>query len=433
MDRYPEYKDSGIEWIGKIPKDWEVIRLASIGSFSKGSTISKGDLLQNAQDGHPCILYGELYTKFDRKVTATESQISYDLFKKSKTVNDGTFLFTASGETADEIGKCVLVKCNSLIAIGGDSTIYQLFEKEKFDIEYLSFTLNSEYCRTFKAANSRGEIVVHIYAQQLRNLQIACPGIQLQIAIRQHLDRKTTQIDSLIEKLEKKIELLKEYRIALISQCVTKGLDPDAEMKDSGIEWIGDIPKGWGLKRMKYLCSHISEKRLPIDGEVKISPEDVEAHTGKVANFYSEYETEGQVFCKGDVLFNKLRVYLNKVVLSELSGLSMGEMIVLRPSAIVNTYLYRVLSSQKFIDHADSISEGVKMPRSPVAGLLNSVLPCPPKVNQILITACLDQTTTKIDSLVEKLEKKIKLLKEYRQSLISNAVTGKIRVTEQAA
>jgi len=218
LDPDADMKDSGIEWIGEIPKNWEVTRLAVMGAFSKGSTISKGDLIP---EGHPCILYGELYTKFDRKVSATHSRISVDLFKSSKTVNNGTFLFTASGETADEIGKCLLVLCNEFVAIGGDSTIFRLFNENEFDVEYLSYALNAEYCRVFKTANSRGEIVVHIYAQQLKNLRVVYPSIQAQKIIRQHLDNKTVNIDSLIEKLERKIELLKEYRQSLISNVVT--------------------------------------------------------------------------------------------------------------------------------------------------------------------------------------------------------------------
>ena len=195
------------------------------------------------------------------------------------------------------------------------------------------------------------------------------------------------------------------------------------EYKDSGIEWIGEIPRHWDLKRMKFVCAHISEKRKPVDGEIKVSPENVESHTGRVLNFFSDYETEGQDFCAGDILFNKLRVYLNKVVLCQWSGLSMGEMIVLRPIAIKNAYFFRILVSQNFIDNANSLSEGVKMPRPPVRGILNSSLPIPPEKEQIRISQYLDKKTEQIDSLIERIQRKIELLKEFRTSLISQCVT----------
>ena len=134
----------------------------------------------------------------------------------------------------------------------------------------------------------------------------------------------------------------------MINQRVTKGRDPNVEMKDSRIEWISEIPRHWEVKRLKFLANHISSKHLPLDGEIKISPENVESHTGKINNYFSEYDTEGQEFIEGDILFNKLRVYLNKVVLCDFKGLSMGEMIVIRPVKITNGFLYRVLNSQLY-------------------------------------------------------------------------------------
>lgn len=195
------------------------------------------------------------------------------------------------------------------------------------------------------------------------------------------------------------------------------------EYKDSGIEWIGKIPKHWETKRLKFVCIHVSEKRFPTKDEIKISPENVESHTGKVLDLYSNYETQGQVFCEGDILFNKLRVYLNKVVLCKWSGLSMGEMIVLRSVAMQSAYLHQVLGSQSFIDNVDSLSEGVKMPRPPIEGILNSFLPVPQEKDQIEIFRYLDKKTFQIDYLTEKIERKIELLKEFRTTLINQCVT----------
>ena len=218
LDPDVEMKDSGIEWIGEIPKQWQVKRLAAIGRFSKGKSITKSDLVS---DGYPCILYGELYTKFDRLVLSCFSRIGKQLFDKSVKVESGTFLLTSSGETADEIGKCVLVVCEEPVAIGGDTTIFRVLEGEEFDIEFLSFVLNSNFCQHQKAANSRGEIVVHIYERQFRDLKIVISPISEQVQISKFLNNKTTQIDSLTEKLERKIELLKEFRKSLISNVVT--------------------------------------------------------------------------------------------------------------------------------------------------------------------------------------------------------------------
>ena len=211
-------KESGIEWVEEIPKHWEAKRLAVIGRFSKGRGISKGDL---SPTGLPCILYGELYTKYDRTVLEPSSRIDKELFETSVKVTRGAFLFTASGETAEDIGKCVLVKCPNVVAIGADATIFHLFESEKFDIDFLSFSFNSDYCQHYKAANSRGEIVVHIYKNQLKDQFIIFPSIHEQIKISNFLNAKESAVDRLIEREERRIALLNEYRQSLISNVVT--------------------------------------------------------------------------------------------------------------------------------------------------------------------------------------------------------------------
>lgn len=269
-----------------------------------------------------------------------------------------------------------------------------------------------------------------VRSDTFKGIKVFSPPHEEQKLISQYLDKKTEQIDTLIEKIQKKIKLLKEQRMSLINQCVTKGLNPNVEMKDSGVKWIGDIPKHWELKRLKVVSSHVSEKRLPVDGDIKISPENVESNTGKILNFYSEYDTEGQIFKNGDILFNKLRVYLNKVVICDFEGLSMGEMIVIRPKIILGSYLHRVLNSPRFIEQVNSLSEGVKLPRPPVKDILNSLIPVPPEGEQKEVSDYLSSKLIKNDVLVEKNVYRIKLISEYRQSLISSVVTGKVRVTE---
>lgn len=262
-------------------------------------------------------------------------------------------------------------------------------------------------------------------------IEVFAPPLNEQKLIARYLDKKTEKIDRLVEKIQKKIDLLKVQRTSLINHYVTKGLDPNVEMKDSGIEWIGEIPKHWEVRKLKYVSNQISEKRLPVDGDIKISPENVESDTGRVTNFYSDYDTEGQNFQKGDILFNKLRVYLNKVVLCDFDGLSMGEMIVVRPSSIANEYLYRLLNSSGFIHHVNSLSEGVKLPRPSISGIFNSYISVPPSNEQIEIYQFIEKKTVLLDQLTEKNNSQIKYIREYRQSLISSAVTGKIRITEE--
>ena len=113
---------------------------------------------------------------------------------------------------------------------------------------------------------------------------------------------------------------------------MTKGLDPNVEMKPSGVEWIEEIPVHWEIGKIKHIATFLNEKSIPETDAIKISPENVESETGKILNFYSSYDSVGVKFQTGDVLFNKLRVYLSKAAFAEYNGYSLGEMIVIRPS-----------------------------------------------------------------------------------------------------
>ena len=148
------------------------------------------------------------------------------------------------------------------------------------------------------------------------------------------------------------------------------------EYKDSGVEWIGAIPKDWEIGKIKHIATFVSQKSTPETDAIKISPENVESETGKVLDFYSSYDSGGVKFQAGDVLFNKLRVYLSKVVFAEYSGYSLGEMIVIRPSLHdTGKYIFYLMLSCRFIEYCNSISEGVKMPRAAIDDILNAQIP----------------------------------------------------------
>jgi type I restriction enzyme S subunit len=201
------------------------------------------------------------------------------------------------------------------------------------------------------------------------------------------------------------------------------------EYKESGVEWIGEIPGDWKISKIKHIATLISQKSTPETDAIKISPENVESETGKVLNFYSPYNSVGVKFQAGDVLFNKLRAYLSKVVFAEYSGYSLGEMIVVRPSVQdTSKYLFYLMLSPRFIEYCDSISYGVKMPRTSVADILNAKIPLTPYQEQSQIANFLDRKTQQIDELRSNEQQSIELLKEYRQTLISEVVSGKIDV-----
>ena len=282
-----------------------------------------------------------------------------------------------------------------------------------------------EYCNSV----SYGVKMPRTSVDDILNAKVSLPSVSEQTQIANFLDRKTTQIDKLIRAKERKIELLGEYRASLIHEAVTKGLDPNVEMKPSGLDWIGEIPKHWKMVRIKHIATLVTEKSTPESDAIKISPENVESKTGKILNLSSAYESIGVKFQAGDVLFNKLRVYLSKVVFAQWSGYSLGEMTVLRPTVeYTGKYIFYLMLSCRFIEYCNSISYGVKMPPTSVDDILNSKVPLTSYQEQAQIADFLDHKTKQIDELISNEERTIKLLKEYRQSLISGVVTGKIDV-----
>jgi type I restriction enzyme S subunit len=212
-------KPSGIDWIGDIPEHWEFIRLASFGRFSKGSGISKSDLVET---GLPVILYGDIYTKYNLVAENIINFISQDLATNSKLIYKGDLLFTGSGETREDIGKCIVYNGNSKAYAGGDIMI---FRQKIHESLFLAYSLSSNYAIAKKAMNSRGDIIVHIYSSALRDIYLPIPSLSEQQKILEFIKKETSTIETLISKYQKQIDLMQEYRTALISQAVTGKID----------------------------------------------------------------------------------------------------------------------------------------------------------------------------------------------------------------
>ena len=208
-------KDSGVEWIGEIPEEWEVKRLASFGKFSKGGGFSKADLTES---GASAILYGDIYTKYDIQVKKGVRFISNLTAKKSVEVKKGNLLFTGSGETMEDIGKCVVFSSDKVTVAGGDVIIFEQYQNDSL---YLSYVLNTEGAKFEKAKYSKGEIIVHTYGSKLKDIYIPIPPIAEQKEITQYIEISLTKIATTISLKEQEIEKLKEYKATLINSAVT--------------------------------------------------------------------------------------------------------------------------------------------------------------------------------------------------------------------
>tara|TARA_B100000315_G_scaffold259458_1_gene315610 strand:- start:235 stop:1101 length:867 start_codon:yes stop_codon:yes gene_type:complete len=264
----------------------------------------------------------------------------------------------------------------------------------------------------------------------LKRIIVTTPPLETQKRIADFLDEKTSKIDAVIEKKQKLIELLKEQRTSIITKAVTRGLDPKANMKDSGVEWIGEIPEGWEIKRLKFIFQ-LKNKKATVDTANKISLENIQGWTGAYVDTPNEYLDTGTLFSKDDILFGKLRPYLGKVMLAEGSGEGMGDILVYSPrkEKVMPKFGFYSFISFRFIDAINSHTYGVKMPRSNPLTIGSLPFVYPVKINeQQNIVTKIESELQNTNILIEKTSKQIKKLKEYRTSLIYNAVTGKISI-----
>jgi len=410
MKRYPKYKDSGIEWLGEVPEGWEVIRLRNTINYKKGKnpTTLFEDNLNNQYLP---------YLSMDYLRNSGDESHFVEKSKNTVIANDGDILLLWDGSNAGEF----IVSKNGAVS----STMAKIFPDKKLDKRFCFFL-----CKTIEPIlreHTIGMGIPHVNANILKNIVCPSPLKNEQTAIATFLDHKTAKIDELIKKNETLVELLKEKRQAIISHAVTKGLDPNANMKNSGVEWIGEIPQGWEVKRLKFNLQLLTEKTDRRENPVAL--ENIESWLGEYKETESEFQGEGVAFEKGDILFGKLRPYLAKVWLAYFSGEAIGDFFVMRPSLDIDGRfaVYQILNKE-FISIVDGSTFGAKMPRVSWDFMANLRLPTPHIVEQHAIADYIGRETGKIDATIQKILSQIATLKEYRQTLISNVVTGKVRV-----
>ncbi len=299
--------------------------------------------------------------------------------------------------------------------------------------EYLYWYLltQSETLNNF----GRGTTFLELSTQALSTFTYPCPPVIEQQAIADYLDAKTAEVDALVADCEREVGLLREYRKAVISEAVTKGLDPDAPMKDSGVEWIGEIPEGWEIIRTKH--RFIIKKRIVgYEGPTVLSitqrgiiAKDIVSGEGQLAANYSGY----QWVYPGDFAMNHMDLLTGWVDCSSLEGVTSPDYRVFAPTTNdidrrYYTYVFQHCYSAKVYYSLGQGVSGLGRWRLPADQFNNFVLPLPCLVEQQIIADYLDSKTAEIDSLVDAKQQMADRLREYRKSLISEAVTGKFKV-----
>ncbi|MCX7865986.1 MAG: nucleotidyl transferase AbiEii/AbiGii toxin family protein [Limisphaera sp.] len=443
---YPAYKDSGVAWLGEIPAHWEVKRL----KFAAELNPSSIDLRRLSPDAEvsfvPMEAVGE-YGGLDLSRTKLLSEVAsgYTYFA------DGDIVI-AKITPCFENGKGALAAGLTNGVAFGTTELHVLRALDATDRKYLFYATLSDAFRRLGEAEMYGSGgQKRVPEAFVENLKHPVPPEPEQRAIAAFLDRETAKIDELVAKKERLIELLQEKRTALITRAVTKGLDPTVPMKDSGVEWLGEIPAHWEVKRLKTFASvqlsNVDKKSVEGEENVRLcNYTDVYYHERITPelDFMAATATREQVrrfrLRAGDVLITKdseswTDIAVPAVVVEDLPEVLCGYHLAhIRPSSdCVGAFLSRAFSAIGPRDQFHVAANGITRFGLSRDAIQSGVFAMPPLPEQRAIAAFLDRETRKIDALIAKVRDAIELLKEYRTALISAAVTGKIDVREEVA
>ncbi|HEB9336561.1 TPA: restriction endonuclease subunit S [Campylobacter coli] len=415
------FKDSGIEWLGEIPEHWEIVKLKYLGNFQNGISINS----EAFGAGYPFVSYGDVYNNISIPFNVKGLVNSTEIDRKVYSVKQGDIFFTRTSETIDEIGiSSVCLKTIENAVFAGFLIRFRAYKKI-LDNNFTKFYFRRNLNQYFFAKENGLVTRASLSQELLGKLPVIIPPLKEQEQIANFLDEKCEQIANFIEKKEKLISLLKEQKQALINETITKGLDKNVNFKDSGIEWLEEIPQHWNILKLKHIASLRNQKSNNID--FRIGLENIESKTGKfIPSSEVVFEEDGIGFKKGDILFGKLRPYLAKVFLTDRDGICVSEFLVLKIKSESNKFIKFLMLSSLFIDIVDSSTYGTKMPRANWEFIGNLKIPLPPPKEQEQIAKFLDEKCEKIDLLIEKTKKQIKLIKEYKTTLINQAVCGRI-------
>lgn len=411
-----QMKDSGVEWIGDIPEKWNAKKFKYIFSIIGGNGFPE-NLQGNCKGDYPFFKCSDI-NGTEREVLLAKNFVNSNIVDKYKfnIIPSDSILMAKIGEALKKnhrkINKKPCIVDNNMQAL-----VFKSYECLMY-YHYLSTILDMMWF-------DNGGTIPSVNNVKLKNFLLPNPPLSEQKTIADYLDAKCAKIDTFIAKQKTVIEKLKEYKQSVITEAVTKGLNPVVPMKTSGVEWIGDIPEKWQILRLKNTVEHINEKTESI-AQNYIGLENIESWTGHYINQSSGIpEGVSNIFRKNDILFSKLRPYLAKCLMADFSGICSSELLVLRNFKGYSRFLFHLLLSHGFINIVDSSTYGSKMPRANYSFIGNVEIPYPPLSEQKAIADYLDAKCAKIDAFIAKKQVVIEKLTEYKKSLIYECVTGK--------
>ena len=428
-----EMKNSSVKWIDVIPVNWQVKPLKTQFSFGKGLSITKADLVD---EGSPVISYGQIHSKHNTGTNVTDDLIRFipsTIAFNQSLVKHGDFIFADTSEDLDGCGNCVYMNLNTPIYAGYHTII--LHQKSgNDDNRYLAYLFKTDCWRKQIRTDVNGVKLFSISQNILKRTNIILPPLPEQKSIADFLDKKCAEIDGLLADLEAEVKTLAEYKKSIIAETVTRGLNPNAPMKQSGIPWAETIPAHWTTEKGKYLFVLRRTKGNPHNLEL-MSP------TQKFG-VIPQSQVEGVVLVKEKTDLNtfrtirpgdfciSLRSFQGGFEYSKYEGVVSPAYQVFYPiKPIADGYFKYLFKSDGFISYINTFSMSLRDGKNiAFEDFGNSYIPTPPIEEQEAIAAYLNKKCAMIDQSTADKQTQIETLKSYKSSLIYEYVTGKKQV-----
>lgn len=450
---YSQYRDSGVDWLGEIPAHWVVLHLgfALLEAVGGGTPATSNEeyWADVDEEGLPWVAIADM--SGGGTVVATQKRVTHAglVSKRLKPLSAGTIIYSmyASVGAVARLG----------IRAVTNQAILGLLPGESLTRDFLYWWLTG--IRNSVLAFTRSNTQSNLNAETVSKLPLVLPPLDDQRSITESLNREMNKVDTLIAKKRLLIERLEEYRTALISRTVTRGLPPDPaqvaglnprpRLKPSGVEWLGEIPEHWEVNRLSHIANYrtSSVDKKVVDGEVPVRlcnytdvyyNERVSASDGDFMRATAtEREVQGFRLAVGDVVITKDSEDWRDIGVPALIEDSSGDFVcgyhlgIVRPGeSAIPAYVFRLMQSTVVNRQLQVAASGVTRYGLPRAAVSEALIPLPPLEEQQAIAEFLDRETGRIDSLFSRVEVAIERLLEYRTALITAAVTGKIDVRD---
>lgn len=438
---YDDYQCTDFEWMGKIPSSWDIKRIghhadfitgfafkSEFFSFEQGIKLVRGD---NVTEG--MLRWGDK-TRYWAEVTKDIEQ--YLLKDKDILI----------GMDGSKVGKNYTVVQESDLPLLLVQRVARLRADEGLDYRFLAYLIGSELFRIWVALVKTDPAIPHISPADIRGFPLPYPSGQEQEKIANFLDHETAKIDTLIEKQQQLIQLLKEKRQAVISHAVTKGLNPNAKMRDSGVEWLGEVPEHWEVSKFGYISMVVRGGSPRPAGDPALfngdySPwvtvaeitKDDEVYLAKTETFLTKKGSEQcRVFSSGTLLISNSGATLGVPKILSIDANANDGVVGFENLELDHEFSYFYLSTLTD-DLRERIKQGSGQPNLNTDIVKNIAVPVPPKNEVSEIVALIQDTRKKYANLMSRATAGIELLQERRTALISAAVTGKIDVRDWVA